>query len=252
MVAILAITCIKADDTAGELAMAGVGEFNAAYAEWGEGRFEKASDLFRQACALDAGNGLYHYWLGATEFHRMLQYQIRPDGSADRAAAAASMKAATEALLQAVDRDPSDAESHALLGTLYGMRIDSNLLRALQLGPKVQRHRALALRHGPNNPRVRYLLGVAQFHTARKPTALREALSSLRLAERLYQEEGMDDAAPLTPRWGYSSCLTFIGRTQEALGESRAAAEYYARALVLQPADHVAAEGAARVGSTSH
>ena len=53
--------------------------------------------------------------------------------------------------------------------------------------------------------------------------------------------------APLEPRWGYSSCLTFIGRTYESLGETTKAAEYFRKALAEHPADHLAQDGLKRV-----
>ena len=42
-------------------------------------------------------------------------------------------------------------------------------------------------------------------------------------------------------------CLTFIGRTYEALGQRTEAADYFRKALARHPADHTAREGLARV-----
>ena len=65
--------------------------------------------------------------------------------------------------------------------------------------------------------------------------------------EKLYEAEVKVAAAPLEPRWGRETCLTFIGRTYETLGQKPEAAEYYRRALALHPAEFLAAEGLARV-----
>ena len=100
---------------------------------------------------------------------------------------------------------------------------------------------------GAQNPRVRYLLGTCQFHTAKKPAAQREALATLLSAEKLFAAEAQRAAGPLEPRWGRSSCLTFIGRTYELLGQRAEAADYFRKALAEHPADHVAKEGLARV-----
>ena len=54
-------------------------------------------------------------------------------------------------------------------------------------------------------------------------------------------------AKPFEPRWGRSSCLTFIGKTYEQLGEPIKAADYFRRALAEHPADHIAKDGLARV-----
>jgi tetratricopeptide (TPR) repeat protein len=160
------------------------------------------------------------------------------------------MDAALRALEVAVGLDERHAESHALLGTLYGMKIDGNLLRAARFGPRVQKHRKQALALGAENPRVRYLLGTCQFHTAKKTAAQREALASFLAAEKLFVAEARRPAGPLEPRWGRSSCLTFIGRTYELLGQRAEAAGYFRQALAEHPADFLAQEGLARITET--
>ncbi|MCX8091684.1 MAG: tetratricopeptide repeat protein, partial [Verrucomicrobiae bacterium] len=170
-----------------------------------------------------------------------------PGPPANPAEAGAVMDEAIAALNRAVKLDPLHAESHALLGTLYGMKIDGNLLRAAWFGPRVEKHRKAALAHGSDNPRVRYLLGVCQFHTAKKPAARREALTTLLAAEKLFAAEAQRPAGPLEPRWGHASCLTFIGRTYEQLGQREEAADYFRRALALRPSDRLAREGLDRL-----
>jgi tetratricopeptide (TPR) repeat protein len=238
---------VRADESADELTAQGIAEFTAAYEAWDGDRFGAAAQLFRQAAALAPNVGTHAYWLGVAEFHRMLQLRNPPPTRPSQGSAASAMEAATDALTRAVELEVRDAESHAMLGTIYGLRIDGNLFRALRLGPRVQKHRVQALRYGAENPRVRYLLGVCLFHTARKPAEYREALESLQVAERLFEEEAGRVAGPGEPRWGHSSCLTFIGRTHESLGQLAEAAEYFRKALALQSSNHVAAEGLARV-----
>jgi hypothetical protein len=157
------------------------------------------------------------------------------------------MDAALAALEIAVKLDERHAESHALLGTLYGMKIDGSLLRGARFGPRVAKHQKKAMEFGAQNPRVRYLLGTCQFHTATKASAQREALTTLLLAESLFAAEAQRAGGPLEPRWGRSSCLTFIGRTYELLGQRMEAADYFRKALAEHPADHVAKEGLERV-----
>ena len=139
-----------------------------------------------------------------------------------------------DALDSAVKLDERDAESHALLGTLYGMKIDGNLCAPLRFGPRVQKHQKQALEFGAENPRVRYLLGTCQFHTAKKPAARREALAHC-WRRRSFSPRKRNPAGPLEPRWGHSSCLTFIGRTYELLGQRAEAAEYFRKALGRTP-----------------
>ncbi len=237
----------RADSRVDKLTAAGVAEFIAAYESWDGARFAAAAGLFREACTNAPASSRNFYWLGAAEFHRMLQLQTQPSQHTNQHAVDASMDAALASLNTAVKLDDRDAESHALLGTLYGMKIGGNLLRALRFGPTVAKHQKKALEFGAENPRVRYLLGTCQFHTAKNQTAQREALATLLVAEKLFVTEARSPAGPLEPRWGHPTCLTFIGRTYELLGERTKAADYFRQALARQPSDHLAREGLARV-----
>jgi tetratricopeptide (TPR) repeat protein len=244
---VLAALVARAADRADELTAAGIAEFTAAYQAWDGQRFAAAAELFRQASANAPGSSTNFYWLGAAQFHRMLQLQTPPASLTNKLAAEAAMDSALAALGTAIKLDARHAESHALLGTLYGMKIDGNLVRGLRFGPKVQKHRKQAMELSADNPRVRYLLGTCQFYTAKKPAAQREALASFLAAEKLFTAEAQRAAGPLEPRWGRSTCLTFIGRTYELLGQRTEAADYFRQALALHPADHMAKEGLVRV-----
>jgi tetratricopeptide (TPR) repeat protein len=237
----------RADPLADKLTVAGIAEFTAAYQAWDGQRFAAAAELFRQASTNAPGSSTYCYWLGAAQFHRMLQLHSLPTSRANTLAADASMDDALAALNTAVKLDARHAESHALLGTIYGLKINGNVLRAARFGPRVAKHRSKAMEFGAENPRVRYLLGTCQFHTAKKPAARREALATLLAAEKLFTAEAQRAAEPLEPRWGHASCLTFIGRTYELLGQRSEAADHFRKALARQPSDHLAKEGLARV-----
>ncbi len=243
----LSVCLARTSENTDQRMAAGVKEFIAAYKDWDGQRFGAAAELFRQAATNAPTSVTNYYWLGVAEFHRMLQLQSLPVTPANTLAAERAMDAALAALETATKLDERHAESHALLATLYGMKIDGNLLRGARYGPRVSKHQKKALEFGPQNPRVRYLLGACQFHTAKKPAAQREALATLLAAEKLFAAEAQRAAGPLDPRWGRSSCLTFIGRTYEQLGQRTEAADYFRKALAEHPADHVAKAGLARV-----
>ena len=243
----LAALAACAENEVDPFTAAGILEFNAAYQAWDGARFGAAAEQFHRATTNSPHSCTPFYWLGTAQFHRLLQLRSLPAARTNLPAADAAMTAALKALGIAVELDPHHAESHALLGTLLGMKIDGSLLRALRFGPRLDQHRKAAIQYGGGNPRVRYLLGTCQFHTAHKPPALREALGSFLAAEELFVTEARRPAGPLEPGWGYSSCLTFIGRTCERLGERERATEYFRKALVEHPADHVAADGLARI-----
>jgi tetratricopeptide (TPR) repeat protein len=177
----------------------------------------------------------------------MLQLLGLPASPSNKLAAEAALDAAVDALTQAVKLDAHQAESHALLGTLYGMKISDNLLRAVWLGPRVERELKLALADGAKNPRVQYLLGMGQFYTAGRDATQREALTTLLAAEKLFEAEAKTTAAPLEPRWGHDSCLTFIGSSYEKLGQRAEAEVYFRKALAMHPQDGLAQAGLKRV-----
>lgn len=235
-IALLAIIQIAAADPAGERQLhAGVKTFQEAYRKWDADGFAMAAGQFKQSPA----SALSHYWRGVAHFHRMLQ--LRSQHPPREKSAHDSMDQAIAAFEDAVRLDAHHAESHALLGTLYGMKIDGSFLRGMRYGPRVQDHQKLALAHGAKNPRVRYLLGAARFHTAHDRADFRMALATLLDAEKLFAaESAKPPAEPTAPRWGASSCLTFIGRTHLALGDRKQAAAYFRKALAMHPGDHIA------------
>ena len=241
---LLAALTVRAESTADKLTAAGIIKFTAAYQAWDGARFAAATELFRQASTNTSATATNFYWLGASEFHRMLQLRGHPTNTI---AADAALESAVAALTAAVKLGEDHAESQALLGTLYGMKINGSLLRAAWFGPHVAKHQAGALKFGAGNPRVQYLFGMCQFHLAKKPAAWQEALTTLLRAEKIFEAEAKTTAAPLDPRWGYDSCLTFLGRTYELLGQRKEAADYFRRALAMHPADHLAKEGLKRV-----
>lgn len=239
---------LRADDVADRLTTQGIAEFTAAYQAWDGGRFATAAETFRKATEKSPRSAVNFYWQGAAQFHRMLQLRNQPASQANTKAADAAMDAAIAALETALTLDAKHAECHALLGTLYGMKISGSMLRAIRYGPSVQEHQKHALAYGPENPRVRYLLGTGLFHTAEDDAQRRVALKTLLYAGKLFATEAQRPAKPFEPRWGLSSCLTFIGRTYEALGSQGEAAEYFRKALSAHPADNVAKDGLERVG----
>jgi len=234
---------VRADTMSDKLTAAGIAEFTAAYQAWDGARFGAAVELFRQASTNASASVTNFYWLGVAEFHRMLQLRANPTNAP---AADAAMESAVAALTTAVKLDGRHAESHALLATLYGMRINGSILRAAWYGPRVEKHQNQALEFGATNPRVQYLLGMCRFHTAGKPAEWHEALKTLLAAEKLFQNEDQVPGGPLDPRWGHDSCLTFIGRAYEMLGQRTEAADYFRKALAMHPQDSVAQAGLKR------
>jgi tetratricopeptide (TPR) repeat protein len=239
---LLATALAWADAKSEQLTLTGIREFTAAYQAWDKAGFAKSSALFEQACRQAPESGTSCYWKGVAEFHLLLQLLGSPQASTNRAEVTKAINTTIEALTRAVKLDDRDAESHALLGTVCGMSIAMSPARALWLGPRVSKHQKKALLHGPQNPRVQYLIGMSHYHAGAFGGGKKAALECLLTAEKLYAAEAEKTADPLEPRWGRSSCLAFIGKTCDALGKPADAEKYYRKALALNPQDQLARE----------
>lgn len=246
---LLVSSCLRADTTSNlPPTLAGISEFNAAFKAWNGELFARASDLFQQATVLEPNNVTNFYWLGVAEFHHMLQLRSTP-GNDD--AAEAAQKRALDALTAAVKLDARNAECHALLATIYGIRIGDRWIRAVVLGPRAMSHSKTAMKEGSTNPRVRYMLATGEYYMADGTADLQKALNDLLQAETYFANEATNTAGPLEPRWGRSSCHTFIGLTYEKLGDRTRAAEYFRKSLAEHPADNLARAGLNRVAATN-
>lgn len=221
----------------------GVVAFTKAYNEWdGEG-FAVAAGMFQKVSAQNPTLGRAFYWRGAAEFHRLLHLLGQSQTPAVKQAESQAMKRSIESLEQAVRLNENDAESHILLSTLYGMSIAESPVRAVWLGPSVMKHREKALKNDPHNPRAQYLTGMSYYYAPELLGGKAGGLAFLLKAERLFEAQAGKTHDPVDPLWGYGSCLTFIGKTSQALGRTQQAALYYRKALSVNPKDRLAQAG---------
>jgi len=235
-------------ETPAESANSGIEEFYAACKAWDADGFARAAELFGKATKQEPTSAVYKYWEGISHFQRMLQIESNPNGK-ESPKAKSAMEAALAAFEDALDLDANHAESHALIATIFGMKIHSNMLNAVRYGPMLQQHQKEAVRLGAKNPRVKYLLGVGLVHTAKDDEDKRKALDALLAAEKLFAEEATHSADPLSPRWGSVSCRTFIGVAYKMLGRNAEAIDYFNRALAEHPSDHIARKELAAITS---
>jgi tetratricopeptide (TPR) repeat protein len=237
------VAAVFADPAADQLTSSGVAEFSSAHQKWDGARFGKAAEYFQKAEALLPKSGFHASWRGAALFYQMLQKQ----SASDTAGAKAAMVSAQSALENAVKWQADNAEAHALLATLYGMKIHKSPLQAIRLGPSLIKHRKLAEQCGPANPRVRYLIGTAQLHTAKNDPARREALTTLLAAETLFQTEARRKPVRWAQRWGHADCLSSIASCYESLQQNPEAKAYFKKALAAHPANQLAKAGLERL-----
>lgn len=229
----------------------GIARFEQASRDWSFAAMTNAAAWLDQACQAAPQGAREHYWAGTAEFHVVL-IAGRVAGDAARTQAQAALDRAARALERAIALNPEDGESHALLGTILGMRIAAAPLTAVWRGPGVMQHRRLALRYGTRNPRVHYLLGMGERRANDTAAGRAKARDCLRVAARLFAEERATPPSSGAPRWGYDHCLAALGEIDERQGQFEAAAACYRQSLAVNPQHALAREGLARCQASNH
>jgi tetratricopeptide (TPR) repeat protein len=120
------------------------------------------------------------------------------------------------------------------------LSIGANPARALWLGKRLTDQEKLARKLSADNPRVLYLAGMNRYYGPSIMGGKNEGLKLLLAAEKLFEAEAGKPAGPVEPRWGWSTCLVYIGKTYDALGKPSEAGEYFRKALKLNPQDKLA------------
>ena len=184
--------------------------------------------------ALKAGSGrdleLPRYTLAYVDWRL---YPLLLSGPANRKRAALYLTEAQTQLKQLIAANPSHAEAHALLSTLYGQEIADSSWKGMTLGPKSSGAIDTALKLARDNPRVALQAGVGAFFTPRMfGGGIDKAEKEIRRAEKLFAEESTNQP---WPNWGRLDVLAWMGQVLAAKGDRQGARAYYERALQLQP-----------------
>jgi len=112
------------------------------------------------------------------------------------------------------------ADERALLSAVYGLKIASNFLSAIRLGPKSSAAAAAALEEAPDNPRVLLLDGVRLFSTPARFGGDRALAMRRFQAAIIYFEDPAD-----TSCWGLGDAYYWSARAFLANGNVEAGVE---------------------------
>ena len=145
---------------------------------------------------------------------------------------AALLDDAVDLLTRDLEADDENAESHALLASVYGMQIDS-AWKGMTLGRRASRASARALELAPGNPRALLQDGVGKLHTPgmfgggadRAEAMLHRALAAFRTEPR---------DRPW-PRWGLIDAYAWLGQISVEREDFDAARRHYEQALDVEP-----------------
>ncbi|MGH7589398.1 MAG: hypothetical protein ACRELU_12485 [Gemmatimonadota bacterium] len=225
MSTLLATDRLSAQPDAPALADSIQSEIVAAYVRGDDARLGDARALAERAVALHPEDALLQHYLGFALYRQAAVMHDDPDLQR-------ILDAAEEAFVRSAAIRPLP-ETHALLASVYGLRIGANPTLGPSLGERSGEQREVAERLGPENPRVWLLRGIGAFFT---PEAFGGGLE--RAGEYLDRSlelfDGDDPERPL-PRWGRADAHVWRGRVHEGLREvERARAEYEA-ALANEP-----------------
>jgi len=154
-----------------------------------------------------------------------------PDGvpADDRAAL---LDDAVELLTRDLEVDDGNAESHALLASVYGMQIDS-AWKGMTLGRRASRASARARELAPGNPRVLLQDGVGKLHTPGMFGGGADRAEAMLLrAVAAFRTEPRDRP---WPRWGLMDTYACLGQINVERDDLAVARRYYEQALDLEP-----------------
>jgi tetratricopeptide (TPR) repeat protein len=136
-------------------------------------------------------------------------------------------------LRQLIAADPSNAEAHALLASVYGSQIGTSAWKGMTLGPKASAAIDAALKTAPDNPRVVLQAGISASYAPKAfGGGIEKAEKSFRRAEQLFAAEPLNQP---WPSWGKLDVLAWMGQVLAAKGDREGARRYYERALQIQP-----------------
>lgn len=228
------------------LLIQGIQVFNEATDEWNRQRFEDAGAIFAAAQQREPNRVDPLYWEGVVQFHLVNLTLFGVEEQRDKDGAKQYLRRGMAVLEEAVEIDNQHGESHALLGTLIGISIYINPLRVITItrGKDVFKHFQLASQMTPENPRVYYLAGTSYLFTpAFLGGGVEKGVEYLLQAERHFLKEAEQPAKLTEPRWGFSTCLAFLGRAYMEQDHHELARRYFVRALERHPGYQLALSG---------
>lgn len=192
----------------------------------------QSAALAERALTLHPEDALLHHYHGYALY--LLAAKHACDDEQEPGCVGRLLERAEGSLDASLARGPR-AETHALLGSVYGLMIGEKPTLGASLGPRIDGVQSKALSLDPENPRVWLLKGIGDFHT---PEAygggVRPARAALERAATAFQR---DAPPPPEPRWGRVDVHVWLGQVLQAAGEIDLAREQYERALELEP-DH--------------
>lgn len=222
------IACSGYSQSADEILQEGKNLLKQGKVMFDESYFLKARGLFERISA-DDDHKIVQYYLALTDYNLAVYYMQNEKTDAFRQ----FISSAQEILKSSLKEDEKDAESMALLGTVYGIQVSLDPALGPTFGTQSVVLVSQALGMAPDNPRVLLFNGISKFNTPEFYGGSKtKALSYLSRAIEIFESENMSDEEI---DWGYMETLAWQGKTYESLGEFESALNSYQKALGVEP-----------------
>jgi tetratricopeptide (TPR) repeat protein len=194
------------------------------------GTLREAAALAERALATYPDDALLHHYRGYALYRLASRHAC--DEAREAGCVGRLLEQAEESLMTSLELGPL-AETYALLGSVYGLRIGENPALGASLGDRIDDLQAQARSLDAENPRVWLLRGIGDFFT---PEAYGGGISAARAAlERAAAAFERDTPEPPEPRWGRADVHAWLGQVHQAAGETELAREQYQKALGIDP-----------------
>jgi tetratricopeptide (TPR) repeat protein len=190
----------------------------------------ESAALAERALAIHPDDALLHHYRGYALYRLASRHAC--DEAQDAGCVNRLLEQAEESLEASLKLGPR-AETYALLGSVYGLKIGENPALGAALGSRIDdlQERARAL--DAENPRVLLLEGIGDFFT---PEAYGGGIAPARSAlERAAAAFQTDAPPPPEPRWGRADVHVWLGQVHQAEGDVELAREQYQKALAIDP-----------------
>lgn len=193
---------------------------------------QQARALFERVASASNDAVWAHYYIGLANYRIATRFLDRDEDRAE-----ALLDDGIDHLDAAIEAQPAsaEAEAHALLSTLYGLKARGGMFSGMRYGPRADDAIAQAQQIAPDNPRVLLLHAVSLLNKPSRWGGDRDgAIATLdRAIQRFEAAAPSDDALP--PRWGHADAYAWLGIAHLKGDDPAPARAAFEQALAVRP-----------------
>jgi len=182
--------------------------------------------FFERVLSMEPDNYLAKYYIAYIEY-RLYMFKF----SDNKINVEKFYDTAQDILKELVEKKQFAGESKTLLASLYMMRLATNPMEAMALGPKIYEYLDEADAEPGSNPRSLLVRGIMQMNTpAAFGGSVQKGMESVQKAIDLYEKDKTGKI-----NWGYEEAFAWLGQGYEKLNQPDKAKETYNKVLAIAP-----------------